>query len=358
MSKLYQPILSRNTEPGHDPKDALNFHQFLALLKEEEDYYPGEQNKTKLMFTRIRKIFYDQWGWNSELIRGAAKIESRYVVTIVEAPTENSRPMSGNFSRTVAATSKHRTITYSSTDRVYGNTRVGQTPEIYKNDHQEILLDNGYYCDIAHILAGIDAHNYPQIVSPLPEWLFFLAKLFPHVDSNVDMATWLGDIASSAGDFLYAYLRNDKKPIGTDEEQKFINIMAPGSDMLGDIDALVIAKCYDVGAETGMRVSEIYEDYYLGKSNFREKRFEIFWEIVGLKNWDGNNFGNEAEWMENYYPQIRGNTEFQLFSLSDGKLDGIWLPLRVYFGGFSEVLKLRELLNLFLESIKVELRKS
>lgn len=359
MTKLYQPILSRNTEPGHDQKNALNFHQFLALLKEEEDYYPGEQNNTKLMFSCLRKIFYDQWGWNSELIRCASKVETRYITAIVDTATENSRPM-GTTSRDPEVESKHRTITYSDHDKIYGNTRVGQTPEIYKNDHQEVLLPEGYYCDVAHILAGVDAYNYKQIVSPLPEWLFFLAKLLPHVNSNVDLVTWLGDIASSAGDFLFAYLKNNKKPIGTDAEQKIINIDAPGSDMLGDIDALVIAASYDVSSANGMRVTEIYEDYFIGKDGktpIKDRRIEIFCKAVGLENWDGENFKNEAEWLKYQYRELRGNTEFQVFSLTDEKLDGLILPAKIYFGCYKDVLKLKQLLSLFLDSIKVELKK-
>ncbi len=358
MEKLFQPILSSNTEPGHDPKNALTLVQFLELLKEEEDYYPGEQHNTKLMFTRLRKIFYDQWGWNSELIRGAANIQSRYVTSIVDSPDESTRPI-GTLSKKAETPTKHRTITYSDHDLVYGDTRVGQTPFIYQNDHQEVLLPEGFYCDVAHILAGVDAFNYKQIVSPFPEWLFFLAKLFPHVDSNVDLVTWLGDIASSAGDFLFAYLKNNEKPIGTEAEQKIINIDAPGSDMLGDIDAIVIANSYDVGAEKGLRVSEIYEDYYFGKNgktSIKDRRFEIFCKHVGLI-WDGKNMTNESDWLKYQCRELRGNTEFQVFSLTDEKLDGIWQPLKIYFGYYKEVLKLEPMLILFLEGLKTQLKK-
>ncbi len=364
MGAVFQPILSTTTEPGHtpfggSPNPAFDLTQFLALLKEEEDYYPGEQHNTKLMFTRLRKIFYDQWGWNSELIRGATKIETRYIASVAYAATENTRPM-GTMSQNPEAPGKHRTVTYSATDRVYGNTRVGQTPEIYKNDHQEVLLPEGFYCDVAHILAGVDAFNYKQVVSPLPDWLFFLAKLLPHVDSNVDLVTWLGDIASSAGDFLFAYLRNNNKPIGPEAEQKYINIDAPGSDMLGDIDALVIANSYDVGTSKGMRVTEIYEDYYIGKNGktpIKDQRFEIFCKIVGL-NWDGKEFTNKADWIAYQRRELKAQTEFQIFSLTDEKLDGIWLPLKVYFGYYKEVIKMDPLLELFLDTLKTVMTKN
>jgi hypothetical protein len=359
MGSLFQPIFTKETEPGHDPKDALNLDQFLKLLREEEDYYPGEQHNTKLMFTRLRKIFYDQWGWNSELIRGATNIETRYIVSVIDVPSENTRPL-GTMSRDPEVPGKHRTVMYSDHDKIYGNTRVGQTPEIYKNDHQEVLLPEGYYCDVAHILAGVDATNYPQVVSPLPNWLTFLEKWFPHVNSNIDVVTWVGDIASTAGDFLYAYLRNNNQPISSDTEQKYINIDVPGSDMLGDIDALVIASNYDISALNGMRVTEIYEDYYIGKNHktpLKDRRLELFCKHVGL-SWDGKQFTNEADWMKYQYRELRGQTEFQVFSLTDEKLDGIWLPLKIYFGFYAEVIKIKLLLNLLLEGLKTELRKT
>lgn len=359
MDAITQPILSKIPEPGHKVNDALSLIQFLQLLREEEDYYPGEQHNTKLMISRLRKIFYDQWGWNSELIRGAKEVDTRYVTEIVTDETENTRPMGTNSTNPEVET-KHRTITYSATDRIYGNTRVGQTPEIYKNDHQEVLLPEGYYCDIAHILAGMDAANHPQIVTPLPNWLFFMAKLLPHVDSNLDTVTWLGDIASSAGDFLFAYLKNGKKPIDSQAEQNIIDVDAPGSDMLGDIDALVIAKNYAISSTNGMRVSEIIADYYLGKNGetpLKNKRFQKYCECVGLKGWNGETFDNEADWLAYQYKELRGNTEFQVFSLTDEKLDGLILPAKIFFGCYKDVIKLKPLLNIFLDSLKIELKK-
>ena len=360
MPEITQPILSKSPEPNHQQKDVLSLSQFLELLRAEEDYYPGEQHNTKLMISRLRKIFYDQWGWNSELIRGAKDVETRYITTIVTQESENTRPM-GTTSTNPGAETKHRTITYSPIDRVFGNTRVGQTPDIYKNDHQEVLLPEGFYCDIAHILAGIDAANHPQIVTPLPNWLFFIAKLLPHVNSNLDTVTWLGDIASSAGDFLFAYLKNGKKPISSQTEQGIIDADAPGSDMLGDIDALVIAKNYDIKSENGMRVTDIIEDYYLGKNEkepMKNTRFQKYCNCVGLMGWNGEKFENEAEWLAYQYKELRGNTEFQVFSLTDEKLDGLILPAKIFFGCYSKVIKLKQLLNIFLDSLKTELKKN
>lgn len=355
-SDLYQPILSQEPEPSHALSNVLTAAEMIALLREEEDYWEGEQHNTKLIFTKLRKIFYDQWGWNSELIKGAAKIEQRYEVKIVDDPTEFTKPVRRYKSREYQP--KHRLVTYTDHDRIYGSSRAGQVPFIYQNDHQEVRLPDGNYCDIAHILAGVDAWNYKAMVSPLPPIFGYIRYLFPHVDENMDIVTWLGDIASSSGDFFFKYLKNGKKPLDTDTMQGFINVDAPGSDMLGDIDAYVVAKCYGVGSSNGQRLSDIFTDYCLdpeGKG-IRNRRFQIFCDWVGLKGWDGENFSNESQWLKYYYYQLRDNTSFQVFSLTDEKLDSMWMPLVIWLNGYKNVLKFRELLEIFLIELK-RLRK-
>ncbi len=364
MNQLYQPILVTSPEPHHLPQDVLTLAQFLDLLKEEEDYYPGEQHNTVLMITRLRKIFYDQWGWNTQLVRARAHIETRYQVTVVDDPADvnikkkHAKPIPRYKNNEYQP--RHRVITYKIDDRVYGDTRAGQVPDIYKNDHQEVVLPDGYYCDVAHILAGLDAANFPQTVSPLPTFLSFLNSLVPHVDANIDVATWLGDIGSSSGDFLFQYLKNDSKPIGSEKEQQFINLEAPGSDMLGDIDTYVIARHYAVSSDNGQRVTEILADYYQTDqkgSAFRQNRFSIYCQAVGLKGWNGNNFANEEQWLEYYHKQLRNDVCFQVFSLTVESLKSLLLMTRIYFNGFQDVLKLDLLLRIYLNALKSLIKK-
>lgn len=350
MSELFQPVYSQEPEPGHKLSDVLTLQDFIALLKEEEDYYPGEQNNTRLMITRLRKIFYDQWGWNSELIRADADIATRYQVSILDSPTTHAREVTRYKNTTYQP--KYREVTYTAHDRVYGDTRVGQVPFIYKNDHQELILPEGNYCDAAHILAGLDAYNNLQVVSPLPAFLSFLNFLAPHVKSNMDVVTWLGDIASSSGDFLIEYLRNGKKPVSIQKEQEFINTDAPGSDMLGDIDPYIIAKHYDVSSTNGQRYTEILQNYYFNEDIYRNKRCLSFCTIIGLKDWDGEKFSNEKEWLRFYKVQLRNNITFQVFSLMEEKIQSFILLLRIWFNGFSGVLKIELLLTIFLKTLK------
>ena len=354
---LYQPILQRQPEGGHAPKDVLPLSEFLNLLREEEDYWPGEQTHLPVMITRLRKIFYDKWGWNKELICRAASIECRYQVTISDtAPTDDTghpRVKRKKRYRDNNEVDKYRVVTYRNDDRVYGDTRVGQVPFIYQNDHQEVLLPDGTYCDIAHILAGLDAWNNPQVVSPLPRWLEFLYPLVPHCDSNMDLVTWLGDIATSCEAFVFDYLRHHKKPVSMSAEQHYIEVNAPGSDMLGDIDSYAIAKSYDLSGASGRRLTDILQEFYsgAGRSFFAQKRYALFCDAIGLI-WDGTRFTNQEAWIERYRPQLRDATTFMIFSLTEEDVKSIMLPLEVWLGGYRDVVKAEYLLRLFLRTLQ------
>lgn len=339
-------------------KDALDLNQFLILLKEEEDYFDGDQKNTNLMITRLRKIFYDQWGWNSELIRARAHVEGRYVVSVVNDPVLYDVPKAHAVEvpryKENEYQPKHRIITYRPNDRIYCDTRVGQVPEIYKNNHQEVVLPEGCYCDIAHVLAGLDAANYPQVVSPLPSFLSLFTRLVPHVHSNADIVTWLGDIASSSGDFLFDYLKNNQ-PLSPEKEQSYIDQDAPGSDMLGNIDSYVIKHHYDVSTSQGKRVTEILHDYYSTDtpgSSLRQRRFSTYCRMVGLTGWNGEKFTNEKQWLAYYHRELRNNVAFQVFSLTHEDLKSIWLCLRIWLGGYQDTLKMDLLLIIFLNALK------
>ena len=92
-NRLSQPIESEFI-PSPEKEKAITLKKFLELLTAEENYYPGQQNNTKLMITRLRKVFYDKWGWGTEVIRGASKIPGRYEVKMVKHPNEKSIPKS------------------------------------------------------------------------------------------------------------------------------------------------------------------------------------------------------------------------------------------------------------------------
>jgi hypothetical protein len=359
MYRIIQPILSSKPEYGHKPIDVLSFDEFNALLKIEEDYYLGKKTDLKLMTTRLRKIFYDKFGWNTQLIKKAACVKSRYVFEIVDCPSSERKMPQDLFKlirryKNYEYRPKCRKVTYRCNDRIYGNSKTGETPEIYVKDHQDVLLPEGYHCDVGHVLAGLDALNNFQPVSPLPSVLIFLRKYFPFVDSNADVVTWLGDIATTAADFLFATLRK-QRPLTDEEEQFYINVNASASDMLGDIDSYVIHCIYYNIPGFDKKVSDILDFYYKSEASlekFRQLRFFIFANRVGLKEWDGNKFSNEADWLNYYSDQLRNTTALMVFSSTKGLREKFSLPYKVWKYKYENVIKIKMLLTLFLEALK------
>ena len=367
QNELVQPILSTKPEYGHCPEHVLCLSEFLVLLKEEEDYFEGDQENTKLMITRLRKIFYAKWGWDTMLIRKAASIEGRYKVDIIDCPSNNGidcLPNNAEHERRIKKLKRYvnntyapkcRAVTYRADDRIYNDSRAGQVPEIYKLDHADVRLPEGYHCDLGHVLAGLDALNNPQLVSPLPNFLLFLYRYFPYANSNADVVTWLGDIATSAADFVFAYLKNGCKPLDIPTEQHFINMNASASDMLGNIDSYAIHYFYKSQMFKSKRVSEILQEYYsddITGVTFRSQRYKLFTRHVGLGHWDGIKFSNEEQWLKYYEDQLRSTISFMIYHFTSEPLKRFYLPYKVWKKKYENVIKARLLLNTFLKPLK------
>jgi len=343
-TQLNMPLLDFSTNSR-----AISIRRFIDLLRNEEDYYPNEQHNTKLMITRLRKIFYDKLGWDKELIRGAAGIEGRYNVEIKE--DEKTPDSQAKFSDTDF---RHRVVTVKKDD--WMNPNAGSVPEIYKDNHQQVILESGAYCDMGHVLAGMDAFNYETVVTPLPSALYFLYPIFPHVNNNADAATWIGDLSSTCGDFLFRYL-NSKKTLTESELQDIINLTSPPSDMLGNIDSYVISKSYNIHTANGQRVSEILKDYYcLEDSFFLRRRFSSYARIIGLEGWNGNRFSNEKKWLCYYSKQLRVTSAFYTFSRGL-KPYAYKIALKTWLGLYNKRIRSERVLSLLLDSLKVLIKK-
>ena len=355
MSLYKIPIRSTEDEPGLDPSKSITLIEFIELLRVEEDYWEGEQHNTKLIITRLRKIFYDLWGWDKYLIRGAKDIETRYITTVVGKPTEFSTEI--RHFKKGKSVPKHRVVTYSSHDRVYGDTRVGQSPPIVNKNYQSVRLPSGYYCHVAHILGVLDAFNYPQIASPMPSWLLWLAKLGPHCDYNTDLVSWLDDLAEGESEIINMYRRTGK-PLTFEEEQKCIDDGATGADMISDIDGYIIARHFDIGSNNGMRLTDILTEYYTSEAPDapRRKRCTTFCEMIGLEGWDGNSFSNEEQWLRRNRNQLRDASTFQIFSETGQKILDVWVPLLVWLNFYKKVLKVEKVLASFLAALKNEVK--
>jgi hypothetical protein len=325
----HQPIVEKA------PASAISIRDFIALIEvEERKYPPEEQTNTKLMITRLRKIFYDREGWDNYLIEGAKDIESPYT-------TEHQEKE--RFTLEIP-------FLFNDFDVVRQEHNVkdsqGNTPDIASN--QEISLEDGSYIDLGHVFAGLDALNYPQSVQAPG-----LSSI--GIDDNVDAVTWVGDLGSVLAEIQFQWIRNDKQ-ISSKERQAIINEYASPQDMLGNIDAYVIDQQFDIDETSGGRkVSEILREYYLNGSTdqgtpSRDRRYSIFAQAVGLNNWDGTNFSNESEWIDSYTDQVNDAAALYVGANSEGILG---LPGRFGFVlGMSMNAGARTLVEIFLNALK------
>ncbi len=348
-TQLYQPV-ETYFEPTSQKDEAITIKEFLELLKQEEEFFMGEKHKTKLMVTRLRKIFNDKVIWDKDLIRKAAHINGRYEVKPIEdkEATYKKRSQGG-------LKLKHQQVKVKEAD--WMNPNIGTVPDIYANDNQKVILEDGLYSDFGHVLAGIDAFNNFAAVKPLPGFLFWLRFAFPNIKSNLDFATWLGNITSSSGEFFFEYLKK-KKPLSNEDKQRIINCFAPGHEMLGNIDACVICQVYNTSASYGLRVSEIFRDYYceggMGEY-YRKRRYSFFSSAIGLKGWNGEGFNNENEWLEYQKKQLYNSDVFYIHKQSKWPKN-IWLTIVIWLKAYKNVLDMELLLYIFLKSLKEKIK--
>jgi hypothetical protein len=235
------------------------------------------------------------------------------------------------------------------------------SPIIYCDDsncsnfNQEVLLPNQCLIDIGHVFAGIDAINNPDIVS-----VRIAGITIPIItcSSNADACTWVGDICSVINSQLReyhekAYKNLQRSTLDKSIIQDFVDENASGADMLGNIDAYVIAEKYDTKIEkNGRLVSEILYDYYLSSgTNYQNKRYSIFAKLIGLL-WDdfGDSFFNLKGKIPEFTKDIASaSTFFALISAKNGTTLTDWSLLKV---GFAT----RELYFLSTEEIEKHLR--
>lgn len=350
---LYFPILEEAVQT-----DRLDISEFIDLLREEERYFKGEEHNTKLMITRLRKIFFDKYGWDKQLIRRAASIEGRYQVSLREDSddsylTEGLRIKTRHFDEK-GVKHLHRVVTVKKGDWL--NPDAGSVPEIYKNNHQEVILRNNWICDMGHVLAGMDALNYPAPVSPLPDALLFLKRLFPLVDNNADAATWLGDMSSISGEFLFEEKKTGNV-LNEQQKQKLIDICSSAADNLGNIDSFVIGKTYPINSHNGMRVTDILTDYYLDNGlgsheRYMAERIKVNCYAMGLEKWNGDCFENENEWVSFYSKELRTTTAFYTFTRYSKSLRRWFIALKTWMGINDRYLNLNLLLKLYIQALK------
>jgi hypothetical protein len=293
VQRLDQPIVTAA------PKSAISIRDFIRLVEAEEAKWPAaEQTDTSLMITRLRKIFYGAPGWDKYLIPGAAGVGSGYTINEEETGREN-----------LSLVGPDADIVRK---RLAVKDATGASPAIASQ--QEVRLEDGSFDDIGHVFAGLDAANHPAAVSA-PLGIASLAD-------NKAAVTWTGDLGSAVTEMLFKAF-NSTAPITVSSMQAIVNEYASGQDMLGDIDAYVIADQYSISSSGGKKVSELLRAYYLGAATSadgraREHRYSRFCTLTGLTGWTGSGFANETAWLDRWTPEVAGAAALYFGASTEG----------------------------------------
>ena len=264
----------------NDNPDIMTMTQFITELKAVENDFPfSEKDNTKLMISKLRKIFYNGFGWDNYLIPDASGVPSPYptyekiteeIVMPFPYPTY---PFYPPFVYKIIKKPTFPCETPSGMDCL-------AEPVIFRNHNQEVLLDfgpyAGYIVDVGHLLAGLDSYNNNGSVG------FFGFATGLQANRNIDANTWLGDISSVLFRWYVEYRRSFYSEVNPSLAQEKLDFGADGGDMLGNMDAFTIARNYSqlVQAETGgPLVSDILANYYLGTqdgADFQENGVELY----------------------------------------------------------------------------------
>jgi hypothetical protein len=355
-----------------------NIKRFIELveLEEKSDLKYGKSNP-HAMVSRLRRIFYNTYAWNSLII---------------------------------ANTDRYGDI-YQREGAPYGiSNETGErfTPEIFAAQEVHLGDDKFTYIDMGHVFTALDAINNPNPV-PVNGALYGLEYFVPYkVDSNIDNATWVGDIGGVIAEWARkAFTRTLPSDgaiatLSLEEAQALLNDDAEPQDLLGDIDGLVIGSFYSSRIAPGIGISDILRNYYLESTdlidglpqnflinglpqNYRDTRFSTFAYAVGLgslsngrftggehfynyqKSWFSGKarFDGEEDWI-NYYATQVANSAAQILAgdaLSALKSGGVMgtgtvtnLPQLAKTASL-QIEPAKVLLRTFLKTLKIHIQK-
>jgi hypothetical protein len=270
---------------------SVSFTDFIQIVRDiEAEFTTTDAKNTKKMLTQLRKSYpaYSAGKWDSHVIKGAAGVAVTVSIT--------------NQNRLAAA--------------------------------QLVTLPDGVLTDIGHLFTGADAGNYPAEVNPLYLWL--------SIDSNIDAATWLGDLGSVLS---HLYLHPS---FAESDWQQAIDTYSSSSDLIGDIDGAILARMFNYSIHsTTTKVSDLLESYYNSVHYSSKARFQLFTQSVGLIGFHNSTFSftNEEQWLDKYAPQV---SDFAaLFALGAS-----WTASSFTISPFLSHAASKHLLRAFLNTIK------
>jgi hypothetical protein len=161
------------------------------------------------MITRLRKLFYGSKGWVAHLIPGAAGVKPLYEFQEEETGRRDFEAPGPNVIEFVDRKPK-----------LLGAPAVLANPA----DVQEVLMPDGDFVDVGHVLAGLDAMNHPTTVAP-----YYMYEMSTRGRGPGDLGSVLGEVI-----FQRAKLG---RPLTGPEVQAQVDEMAPAQDMLGNVDS-------------------------------------------------------------------------------------------------------------------------
>jgi hypothetical protein len=334
LARFSMPLQSGVPAGAH----ATDFSVFLQIIRAEEAKLPAaEQTNTKLMITRLRKLFYGTPGWDKYLIPGAAGTAPLYGVREVET------------SRTTMPGASLVDYVEKRTELVGAPTALTDPSSI-----QEVRMPNGDFVDVGHVLAGLDALNFPDVVDgPGPY----------NISTNVGAVTGIGDLGSILAEIIMKTLNRGRSTFTDAELQTEVDRMAPAQDMLGNVDAYVIGDTFTINTAAGLKVSDILEQYYGGAgvasaagTRARNQRFTIFATKVGLGRLSGSTFAHERTWIDRFVPDVQNAAALYTGTVTDhNAINPFGLAQRAgLISGISNNPFARPLLEKFVAELKVK----
>jgi hypothetical protein len=147
----------------------------------------------------------------------------------------------------------------------------------------DVQLPQGGKADPSHIMVAIVAKAESQAPGSGQGWLSpgNLVSGLPSGLTQSNVATWTGDVASAAAEWMTAH----PLPKGGGTEQDYMDEFAPESDLIGDIDGLAMTSTSgEFIFDFTLPLSENMEKFYFpaNAKKGKNRRFHIFCSVEGF----------------------------------------------------------------------------
>ncbi len=314
-------------EKGMAGRRYMPFCDFISLLRQEESRFGKKATDLPYMITQLRRIFYGTSGWENYLIPERKSLQTYYTSDEAEKRTE-----SVHWGLITERTYQDPPSVWFGEDGERNERLALMDPFEGQKDvyPQEVKLPDGNVVDIGHVLAGLDALNFPSNVG-------LGAGIGPQIEDNADASTWIGDLGSVVAETVLQHCRSlegSKVAISPEEVQAQIDALAPARDMRGNMDAYVISAHFNTQSIGEMTVTDMLEDYYLSSNHARFKPYSTFAKAIGLGFLLNSGGGDvENEWINSQSEQVSQAAEQYLLLQIDLSDKLLAFALRVHRSG-------------------------